>query len=131
MEGAKCSEARSNLGNTAWRNEALQDRPVSAGAVFYLRRFQRHHPGLRDLYPQGVAVQKGARVFRGQTLVVLEFMKMENGVASPVDGVGLRKRCLQASPYFEYVLRIHPLSIPNKHYDPWTRTVCGRHYTAV
>jgi propionyl-CoA carboxylase alpha chain len=34
-----------------------------------------------------VAVQKGARVFRGQTLVVLESMKMESDVASPVDGV--------------------------------------------
>jgi propionyl-CoA carboxylase alpha chain len=28
----------------------------------------------------------GDRVFRGQTLVVLESMKMESGVASPIDG---------------------------------------------
>ena len=34
-----------------------------------------------------VPVQKGERVFRGQTLVILESMKMESGVASPVDGV--------------------------------------------
>jgi propionyl-CoA carboxylase alpha chain len=34
-----------------------------------------------------VLVKKGDRVFRGQTLVILESMKMESGVASPVDGV--------------------------------------------
>ena len=34
-----------------------------------------------------VLAQKGERVFRGQNLVVLESMKMESGVASPVDGV--------------------------------------------
>jgi len=34
-----------------------------------------------------VAVKEGERVFRGQTLVVLESMKMESDVASPVDGV--------------------------------------------
>ncbi|MFP4347539.1 MAG: acetyl-CoA carboxylase biotin carboxylase subunit [Thermodesulfobacteriota bacterium] len=34
-----------------------------------------------------VPVKKGDRVFRGQNLVVLESMKMESGVASPVDGV--------------------------------------------
>jgi propionyl-CoA carboxylase alpha chain len=34
-----------------------------------------------------VLVQKGDRVFRGQNLVILESMKMESGVASPVDGV--------------------------------------------
>ncbi len=33
-----------------------------------------------------VPVKKGDRVFRGQNLVVLESMKMESGVASPVDG---------------------------------------------
>ncbi|MCL2789821.1 MAG: acetyl/propionyl/methylcrotonyl-CoA carboxylase subunit alpha [Desulfobulbus sp.] len=31
--------------------------------------------------------QKGERVFRGQNLVILESMKMESGVASPVDGI--------------------------------------------
>lgn len=34
-----------------------------------------------------VRAAKGDRVFRGQTLVVLESMKMESGVASPIDGV--------------------------------------------
>ncbi|RPJ08013.1 MAG: biotin/lipoyl-binding protein, partial [Deltaproteobacteria bacterium] len=34
-----------------------------------------------------VPVKKGDRVFRGQNLLVLESMKMESGVASPVDGV--------------------------------------------
>ena len=34
-----------------------------------------------------VLAQKGERVFRGQNLVILESMKMESGVASPVDGV--------------------------------------------
>jgi len=34
-----------------------------------------------------VLVKKGDRVFRGQNLVVLESMKMESDVASPVDGV--------------------------------------------
>ena len=34
-----------------------------------------------------VPVTEGERVFRGQTLVVLESMKMESDVASPVDGV--------------------------------------------
>lgn len=34
-----------------------------------------------------VPVKKGDRIFRGQNLVVLESMKMESGVASPVDGV--------------------------------------------
>lgn len=32
-------------------------------------------------------VQKGDRVFRGQNLVILESMKMESGVGSPIDGV--------------------------------------------
>lgn len=35
----------------------------------------------------GVPVQKGERVFRGQSLVILESMKMESGVPSPIDGV--------------------------------------------
>ncbi len=30
---------------------------------------------------------KGGRVFRGQNLVILESMKMESGVASPLDGI--------------------------------------------
>ena len=34
-----------------------------------------------------VQVQKGDRVFKGQNLVILESMKMESGVASPIDGV--------------------------------------------
>lgn len=34
-----------------------------------------------------VLVQKGDRVFRGQNLVILESMKMESGVGSPIDGV--------------------------------------------
>ncbi|MDL2269559.1 acetyl-CoA carboxylase biotin carboxylase subunit [Desulfosarcina sp. OttesenSCG-928-A07] len=34
-----------------------------------------------------VLAKKGDRVFRGQNLVILESMKMESGVASPVDGV--------------------------------------------
>ena len=34
-----------------------------------------------------VPVQKGERVFRGQSLVILESMKMESGVPSPIDGV--------------------------------------------
>jgi propionyl-CoA carboxylase alpha chain len=34
-----------------------------------------------------VLVKKGDRVFRGQNLVILESMKMESGVASPVDGM--------------------------------------------
>ena len=34
-----------------------------------------------------VLAQKGERVFRGQNLVILESMKMESGVASPLDGV--------------------------------------------
>lgn len=34
-----------------------------------------------------VLVGKGDRVFKGQNLVMLESMKMETGVASPVDGV--------------------------------------------
>ncbi|MFZ0612477.1 MAG: acetyl-CoA carboxylase biotin carboxylase subunit [Desulfobacterales bacterium] len=34
-----------------------------------------------------VPVKQGEHVFRGQTLVVLESMKMESDVASPVDGV--------------------------------------------
>lgn len=34
-----------------------------------------------------VLVKKGDRVYRGQNLVVLESMKMESGVASPVDGI--------------------------------------------
>ena len=34
-----------------------------------------------------VMVQKGERVFRGQNLVILESMKMESGVGSPIDGV--------------------------------------------
>jgi len=40
-------------------------------------------PGLLVAVP----VKQGERVFRGQTLVVLESMKMESDVASPVDGV--------------------------------------------
>ncbi|AOY57746.1 MULTISPECIES: acetyl-CoA carboxylase biotin carboxylase subunit [Desulfococcus] len=35
----------------------------------------------------GIPVQPGDRVFRGQSLVVLESMKMESDVASPVDGI--------------------------------------------
>lgn len=35
----------------------------------------------------GVLAKKGDRVFRGQNLVVLESMKMESGVASPMDGI--------------------------------------------
>jgi propionyl-CoA carboxylase alpha chain len=31
--------------------------------------------------------KEGERIFRGQNLVVLESMKMESGVASPMDGV--------------------------------------------
>ena len=34
-----------------------------------------------------VLAKKGDRVFRGQNMVVLESMKMESGVASPMDGV--------------------------------------------
>jgi propionyl-CoA carboxylase alpha chain len=34
-----------------------------------------------------ILAQKGDRVFRGQNLVILESMKMESGVSSPVDGV--------------------------------------------
>jgi propionyl-CoA carboxylase alpha chain len=34
-----------------------------------------------------ILVSKGDRVFHGQNLIVLESMKMETGVASPVDGV--------------------------------------------
>lgn len=34
-----------------------------------------------------VQAKKGERVFRGQTLVILESMKMESNVASPVDGI--------------------------------------------
>lgn len=34
-----------------------------------------------------VPVQKGDRVFRGQSLVILESMKMESGVPSPIDGI--------------------------------------------
>jgi propionyl-CoA carboxylase alpha chain len=34
-----------------------------------------------------VLVKKGDRVFKGQNLVVLESMKMETGVASPIDGI--------------------------------------------
>jgi propionyl-CoA carboxylase alpha chain len=34
-----------------------------------------------------VLVKQGERVYRGQNLIVLESMKMETGVASPVDGV--------------------------------------------
>ena len=34
-----------------------------------------------------VMAQKGERVFRGQNLVILESMKMESGVGSPIDGV--------------------------------------------
>jgi propionyl-CoA carboxylase alpha chain len=34
-----------------------------------------------------VLVKKGERVFRGQNLVILESMKMESGVPSPVDGI--------------------------------------------
>lgn len=34
-----------------------------------------------------VLAQKGERVFRGQNLVILESMKMESGVPSPIDGV--------------------------------------------
>ena len=40
-------------------------------------------PGLLVAVP----VKQGDRVFRGQTLLVLESMKMESDVASPVDGV--------------------------------------------
>ena len=35
----------------------------------------------------GVLAKKGERVFRGQPLVILESMKMESDVASPVDGI--------------------------------------------
>ena len=34
-----------------------------------------------------ISARKGDRVYRGQSLVVLESMKMESGVASPLDGV--------------------------------------------
>jgi propionyl-CoA carboxylase alpha chain len=34
-----------------------------------------------------VLAKKGERVFKGQNLAVLESMKMESGVASPIDGV--------------------------------------------
>ncbi len=34
-----------------------------------------------------VPVRQGDRVFRGQSLVILESMKMESGVASPIDGI--------------------------------------------
>lgn len=34
-----------------------------------------------------ILVSKGDRVFRGQNLILLESMKLESGVASPVDGI--------------------------------------------
>jgi propionyl-CoA carboxylase alpha chain len=55
------------------------------------RRDERPHPDeLRCPMPGlvvDVPVKKGDRVFRGQNVVVLESMKMESGVGSPVDGV--------------------------------------------
>jgi propionyl-CoA carboxylase alpha chain len=58
-----------------------------------------HMPAGKDILPSdelpcpmpglvvAVPVQKGDRVTRGQNLVTLESMKMESGVASPVDGM--------------------------------------------
>jgi propionyl-CoA carboxylase alpha chain len=34
-----------------------------------------------------ILVSKGDRVYRGQNLILLESMKLESGVASPVDGI--------------------------------------------
>jgi propionyl-CoA carboxylase alpha chain len=48
----------------------------------------QQHPGLPDARPGGgCAGPEGRTRFRGQNLVILESMKMESGVASPVDGV--------------------------------------------
>jgi len=34
-----------------------------------------------------VLVKTGKRVFRGQNVVIIESMKIQNGVASPCDGI--------------------------------------------
>ncbi len=54
--------------------------------------------------------KKGERVFRGQNLVVLESMKMESGVASPMDGVIAEVRAVvgQAVEVGEVLIRFNP-----------------------
>jgi propionyl-CoA carboxylase alpha chain len=53
---------------------------------------ENRHPDTALICPMpglvvAVLAKKGERVFKGQNLAVLESMKMESGVASPVDGV--------------------------------------------
>jgi len=57
-----------------------------------------------------VLAKKGDRVFRGQNLVVLESMKMESGVASPMDGVitEIRAALGQAVEVGEVLIRFNP-----------------------
>lgn len=62
--------------------------------------FLTHYMPRRDVIPPNnelacpmpgmvvnILVAKGDRVFHGQNLIILESMKMESGVASPVDGI--------------------------------------------
>jgi propionyl-CoA carboxylase alpha chain len=58
----------------------------------------------------GVLAQKGERVYKGQNLVILESMKMESGVASPIDGVIAEVRAVvgQAVEAGEILMRFEP-----------------------
>ena len=58
-----------------------------------------------------VLVKTGERVFRGQNLVVLESMKMESDVASPVDGVIAEVRAVvgQAVEVGEVLIRFQSI----------------------
>ncbi len=62
------------------RGEEVQRRPAGKGAVVDVRSSM---PGR----VVRVAVAAGTRVRRGETLVVLEAMKMQNEIPSPGDGV--------------------------------------------
>jgi propionyl-CoA carboxylase alpha chain len=57
-----------------------------------------------------VLAKKGERVFRGQNLVVLESMKMESGVASPMDGIIAEVRAAvgQAVEVGDVLIRFNP-----------------------
>ncbi len=66
--------------------------PKEWALLEHMPRRDEHPPSNELLCPMpglvvDVPAKKGDRVFRGQNLVVLESMKMESGVASPVDGM--------------------------------------------
>ena len=49
-------------------------------------RLRRHSQGAHAVHDRQVAVEEGQRVVKGETVVVLEAMKMEQPIAAPKDG---------------------------------------------